>query len=69
MVTEYVYCAVNSNDEIVTVEGSSQKTRYYKTDTYLKRAIKYHNQYHPNDPWRIAKFLLVEVEREWVVER
>ena len=58
---EYVYCAVNTENEIQWVIGSSNKTRYFKTFKYLARAVAYHNQYHTDDQWRIAKFKLVEV--------
>lgn len=56
---ESIYCAINQNNEIQWVLGSSKRTRYYKTDNYLKGAVAYHNKYHPNDPWRVAKFRLV----------
>ena len=58
---EYIYCAVNVMNEIQWVIGSSRKTRYFKTDKYLANAVKIHNRYHSDDPWRIAKFKLVEV--------
>ena len=58
---EYIYCAVNTKNEIQWVKGSSQKTRYFKTDKYLAKAIQYHNRYYSEDQWRIAKFKLVEV--------
>ena len=60
MAEECVYCAVNGSGEIQWVRGSSQKTRYFKTDRYLKRAVEYQNKYHPEDTWRVAKFKLVE---------
>lgn len=59
--TEYVYCAVNDRDEIQWVTGSSSKTRYFKTDRYLKKAVEYHNTWHGDDIWRVAKFALSEV--------
>ena len=59
--TEYVFCAVNDRDEIQWVTGSSSKTRYFKTDKYLKQAVEYHNTWHGDDPWRVAKFELNEV--------
>lgn len=58
---EYIYCAVNKNNEIQTVCGSSRRTRYFKTDHYLGKAVAYHNEYNANDIWRVAKFKLVEV--------
>ena len=58
---EYIYCAVNAMNEIQWVRGSSTKTRYFKTNKYLQTAVQYHNRYNSNDPWRIAKFKLVEV--------
>lgn len=61
MKTEYVYCAVNKDGEIQWVQGSSKRTRYYKTESYLKEAVEYHNHYHPQDPWRVQKYMLVEV--------
>jgi len=59
--TEYVYCAVNDRDEIQWVTGSSSKTRYFRTDKYLKKAVEYHNTWHGDDIWRVAKFALNEV--------
>ena len=62
MAEEYVFCAVNDRDEVQWVCGSSQKTRYFKTDKYLKRAVEYHNRLYGDDRyWRVAKFKLVEV--------
>lgn len=61
---EHVYCAVNSTGEIQWVKGSSSKTRYFKTNKYLQGAVQYHNKIHANDPWRIAKFKLVEVTED-----
>jgi len=58
---EYIYCAVNTLNEVQWVRGSSQKTRYFKTNRYLKTAVQYHNRYYSEDPWRIVKFKLVEV--------
>lgn len=57
---EYIYCAVDENDQIVWVKGSSSKTRYFKTRHYLDKAVEYHNKYNPDDPWRIARFSLIE---------
>lgn len=62
MGNECIYCAVNADDEIQWVWGSSKKTRYFKTDRYVKQAVAYHNQYHPSDQWRVAKFKLTEVD-------
>ena len=61
---EYVHCAVNSTGEIQWVKGSSSKTRYFKTDKYLQGAVQYDNKIRANDPWRIAKFKLVEVTED-----
>ena len=61
---EYIYCAVNTMNEVQWVRGSSTKTRYFRTNKYLKTAVQYHNRYHSNDPWRIAKFKLVEVTED-----
>lgn len=62
MTEEYIFCAVNDRDEVQWVCGSSQKTRYFKTDKYLKKAVEYHNrQYGDDRHWRVAKFKLVEV--------
>jgi len=61
---EYIYCAVNSKNEIQWVIGSSKKTKYYATDKYLKQAIEWHNKYYPNDIWHVAKFELKEVDYE-----
>ena len=63
-VDENIYCAMNNQGEIQWVVGSSSKTRYFKTDRYLKTAVSYHNKYHPDDPWRVAKFRLLCVEVE-----
>ena len=63
-VNEKICCAINNQDEIQWVAGSSSKTRYFKTDRYLKTAVSYHNKYHPDDPWRVAKFMLLCVEVE-----
>lgn len=62
MTEEYIFCAVNDRDEVQWVQGSSQRTRYFKTDKYLKRAVEYHNRLYGDDRhWRVAKFKLVEV--------
>lgn len=60
MVIEHIFCAVDCNDEVQWVLGSSKKTRYFKTDRYLKTAVEYHNNYHPDNPWRVVRFRLVE---------
>ena len=64
MAKEYVYCAVDKNEEIIWVLGSSRKTRYFKITNYLAGAVKYHNRYHPDNPWRIVKFELVKVAEQ-----
>lgn len=56
---EYVYVAVDKNDEIQWVKGSSSKTRYFRTYKYLRKFIEYHNKYYPDDPWKIAKCKLI----------
>ena len=61
---EYIYCAVNSKNEIQWVNGSSKKTKYYATDKYVTQAVEYHNKYYPNDIWHVAKFELKEVDYE-----
>ena len=67
MIEESVYVAVNKDDEVQWVKGSSRKTRYFRTSRYLAGAIEYHNKYHPDDEWRMAICNLVEVEPpDWV---
>lgn len=61
---EYVYVAVNDKDEVQWIRGSSSKTRYFKTDKYLKQAVEYNNKYHPDKPLFIKKCKLVPVEGE-----
>lgn len=61
MIKEKVFVAINDKDEVQWVQGSSQKTRYFKTDRYLKQAVKYHNTYH-TDKWRIAECKLSKVK-------
>ena len=56
MIKENIYVAINHNDEI----QSSSKTRYFRTDKYLKSAVEYHNKYHPEDIWKIRKCVIVE---------
>ena len=58
----FVYCAVDDDNIIQWVKGSSNKTMYFKTPTYLHKAVEYHNRYHQDDPWRVAKFFLREVK-------
>lgn len=60
MIKETVYVAINKHDEIQWVRGSSRKTRYFRTDKYLKGAVEYHNEYHPEDIWKIRKCMIVE---------
>lgn len=57
----FVYCAVDNDNKIRWVTGSSSKTMYFKTPTYLKRAVEYHNKHNSQDPWRTVKFFLKEV--------
>ena len=59
--SEYVYCAVDSKNEIRAMKGSSTQTRYYKTDKHVQHAVKYYNKYNPEDKLRVGKFELVEV--------
>lgn len=58
--TEYIFCAVDESGEIQWVFNSSKKTRYFRTDRYLKGAVEYHNEYHSDDPWHVVRFRLVE---------
>lgn len=60
MIKENIYVAINEHDEIQWVKGSSAKTRYFKTDKYLKSAVEYHNKYHPEDIWRVRKCVILE---------
>lgn len=62
MIKENIYVAINRNDEIQWVQGSSKKTRYFKTDRYLKGAVEYHNRYHPDDIWKVRKCVILEDE-------
>ena len=62
-VNEIVYCAVNTDGEIQWVTGSSSKTRYFKTDRYLRKAVAYHNKYHEDDKWLVSVCALNEVKR------
>lgn len=63
MVSEMVYCAVNKDGEIQWVRGSSSKTRYFKTDKYLRKAVEYHNKHESGEKWFVAVFVLNEVQR------
>jgi hypothetical protein len=60
MIKENIFVAINHKDEIQWVKGSSSKTRYFRTDKYLKSAVEYHNKYHPEDIWKIRKCVIVE---------
>lgn len=62
MIKENIYVAINKKDEIQWVKGSSRKTRYFKTDRYLKGAVEYHNKYYPDDIWEIRKCIILEDE-------
>ena len=63
MVNETVYCAVNKDGEVQWVTGSSSKTRYFKTDKYLRKAVKYHNKTHAKDKWFVSVCVLNEIKR------
>lgn len=58
MIYEKVYVAVNKNDEVQWVKGSSSKTRYFRTTKYLEHAVDYHNKCNPGDKWTIAECYL-----------
>lgn len=60
MIKENIFVAINHNDEIQCVKGSSSKTRYFRTDKYLKGAVEYHNKYHPKDMWKVKKCVILE---------
>lgn len=64
MIKENIYVAINYNDEIQWVRGSSSKTRYFKTDKYLKKAVEYHNKYNPDDKWKVRKCVILEADKE-----
>lgn len=68
MIKETIYVAINQKDEIQWVRGSSKKTRYFKTDRYLKGAVEYHNKYHPDDIWKIRKCVILEDEPQTDIE-
>ena len=50
----------DKNDEIQWVEGSSKKTRYFRTDKYVNKAVDYHNRLYPEDIWKVRRCLIVE---------
>ena len=60
MIKETIYVAINRKDEIQWVRGSSTKTRYFRTNKYLKKAVDYHNKYHPEDIWKVRKCVILE---------
>ncbi len=62
MIKENIFVAINCNDEIQWVKGSSSKTRYFRIDKYLKSAVEYHNKYHPEDMWKVRKCVILEVD-------
>jgi hypothetical protein len=62
MIKEIVFVAINHDDEIQWVKGSSSKTRYFRTNKYLKGAVENHNKYHPEDIWKVRKCVILEVE-------
>ena len=62
MIKENIYVAINHNDKIQWVKGSSSKTRYFRTDKYLKGVVEHHNKYHPEDIWKVRKCVILEVK-------
>ena len=58
MIHEKVYVAVNKNDEVQWVYGSSSKTRYFRTANYVTKAVMNHNKYYPEDEWHVAECCL-----------
>lgn len=62
MIKENIFVAINRKDEIQWVKGSSSKSRYFRTDKYLKSAVEYHNKYHSEDIWKIRKCVILEEE-------
>lgn len=62
MIKETIYVAINKDDEIQWVRGSSSKTRYFRTDKYLKKAVEYHNRVYPDDIWKIRECVILEVQ-------
>ena len=67
MVNEMVYCAVDKYGNVQWVTGSSSKTRYFKTDKYLRKAVEYHNKYNA-DKWCVSVCTLKEEKRYIPVE-
>lgn len=57
---EVIYCAINKDHKIQWVQGSSNKTRYFRTDRYLKKYVKRHNELYPDDEWQVATFRIFE---------
>ena len=67
MINETVYVAINKDDEVQWVHGSSAKTRYFRTSKYLARAIDYHNKCYPDDQWQMRLCRLEEVAPpDWI---
>lgn len=65
MIKEIIYVAVNHKDEIQWVRGLSGKlTRYFRTDMYLKEVVGHHNEYHPEDVWKVRECMIVESRGE-----
>ena len=62
MIKENIFVAINHNDEIQWVKGSSSKTRYFRTDKYLKGEVEVHNKYNPKDMWKVRKCVILEVD-------
>jgi hypothetical protein len=62
MIKENIFVAINHNDEIQWVKGSSSKTRYFRTDKYLKNAVEWHNKHYPGDMWKIRKCVILEAD-------
>lgn len=60
---EYIYCATDDDGKIYTMRGSSQKTRYYKTDKYLKGMVESANTIH-GKKLHVQKFALIPVEKD-----
>lgn len=58
---ENIYVAVDKKGEIQWVKGSSSKTRYFRTDKYLKSAVEYHNKYYPDDVWEVKKCVIIDM--------
>lgn len=57
---ENIYVAVDKKGEIQWVKGSSSKTRYFRTDKYLKSAVEYHNKY-SDDVWEVKKCVIIDM--------